>query len=219
MVFRGLFEPCALCNYIGHAEPYCDGPLLPHFKQELNAFVRRLAMRNYPGMSSMDCFRCIRNYLIAKLREKPINEKLIMAFGMRYCRLGQYIDVMEYVDKIANAIVAELIDMGGLLPADSQCFAFVIAVVPVPSETRCCSQECNICLESKRANSFVKTNCNHELCNDCFIKTMRAEQRNQLGCPYCRGNITKIQVDSDLMRSEITAYSPPNARPRDSIFE
>jgi tetratricopeptide (TPR) repeat protein len=42
-------------------------------------------------------------------------------------------------------------------------------------------KECNICLENKTL--FITPSCNHDICGDCFIKTI---EENNTNCSFCR---------------------------------
>ena len=56
--------------------------------------------------------------------------------------------------------------------------------------------ECVICIESKPATQFAKTNCQHEYCVDCiklYVQSRRETHANVL-CPMCRSELSEIIV-------------------------
>jgi hypothetical protein len=56
--------------------------------------------------------------------------------------------------------------------------------------------ECVICIESKPATQFAKTNCQHEYCVDCiksYVQSRREKTANVV-CPMCRSELSEINV-------------------------
>lgn len=56
--------------------------------------------------------------------------------------------------------------------------------------------ECSICIESKPATQFAKTNCQHEYCVDCIKSYVQSRRENptKVVCPMCRSELSEIIV-------------------------
>lgn len=63
--------------------------------------------------------------------------------------------------------------------------------------------ECNICLEEKEKNKFVKFGCNHEFCKDCTIKTLRLDQRDTPCCALCRREVKSVISRTNEVQTEL----------------
>jgi hypothetical protein len=62
--------------------------------------------------------------------------------------------------------------------------------------------ECNICYDKIKKYKFIKSNCKHEFCADCFIKLLQNEKRGHPRCAYCRAYIDNIFLNEEILSEE-----------------
>lgn len=83
-----------------------------------------------------------------------------------------------------------------LLPAFEECTGPIVKCVFEPSE--CSTKECSICFDSisTKKNACI-TECGHEFCFKCILKTMASDLGNNNLCPLCRTEMFEYEEDDD----------------------
>lgn len=67
--------------------------------------------------------------------------------------------------------------------------------------------ECGICYEEKKETSFIKLDCNHEFCGECFQNILKTNQdRNIISCSLCRNVVKKINVNDQTIKTDLEAF-------------
>lgn len=69
-------------------------------------------------------------------------------------------------------------------------------------------RECDICFDQKSPQNFIKLNCNHHLCIQCFIKWRKMKHTS---CPFCRKEFLLHPIN---MAVERFPSFPRRSRPR-----
>jgi hypothetical protein len=66
--------------------------------------------------------------------------------------------------------------------------------------------ECNICYESHKKTQFIKLNCSHEFCKECFKNCLKNERKNNPSCAFCRDEINQIELREESIKDELSEY-------------
>jgi hypothetical protein len=62
--------------------------------------------------------------------------------------------------------------------------------------------DCNICYETIEKEKFIKLNCGHEFCKECIKKTLQNVRTETPNCAFCRVEIKKLEMTSEIIRDE-----------------
>jgi len=67
--------------------------------------------------------------------------------------------------------------------------------------------ECGICYQEKKETSFVKLDCNHEFCGECFENIFKSNKsKNTISCCMCRNVVKKIKVKDEIIKANLETF-------------
>lgn len=73
------------------------------------------------------------------------------------------------------------------------------------NENKVC--ECGICYEEKKETCFVKLDCNHQFCGECFENILKSNKsRKAVSCSICRNVVKKINVNDQTIKTNLEAF-------------
>jgi len=128
------------------------------------------------------------------------NFDIIKAYAISKCGMTRRNNILECIEKISQDVVNHLKQLGLI----NKKKLFNIEIILTTVEHNNIVQECNICCEDKYIDTFITSNCGHELCKDCFKQTLQNEKREQLFCAYCRSSITQIKLNNESIKKEVS---------------
>jgi hypothetical protein len=218
---------CSFCREPGHTINYCNDVRLQNFKElcELNKEV----CDYYPD--SRNKFKewvidfCLENPTLIKAfairycgstTRDTIQaniDSIVEHFYDEYYGLPDLIPENDIV-RFPNMLNDENIDISVLLnwlqrQALSVTRGYEHPIFTIHSQVEECIEEttatceCNICYTSFEKKQFVKFNCNHEFCKDCFkgvLKTCNTIEGPK--CAFCRSKIENLTFKSQDIKEE-----------------
>jgi len=67
--------------------------------------------------------------------------------------------------------------------------------------------DCGICYEEKKETCFVKLDCNHKFCGECFENILKTcKPRNTISCSMCRNIVKKVIVKNITIKTNLEAF-------------
>lgn len=103
-------------------------------------------------------------------------------------------------DLLAANMLIDLLLMNKQQPNINKKFNIKTKIIEYSDKDEC---ECSICYENKEKLNFIKLNCGHEFCKDCFKQTLKNVRTCNPRCAFCRAEIQNIELSSNLIRNEL----------------
>jgi len=75
-------------------------------------------------------------------------------------------------------------------------------IVSEDSESLNTKCECNICYEEYSNAQFIKLDCGHKFCKDCFKQSLQNERKRTYCCAFCRNKTKSAELYNETTKEE-----------------
>ena len=233
-LMRNILTKCSFCDRFGHDVLGCNDPQLTLMEDMLFREKENLMADN--DMTNADR-KMWMNFFICRKTQLSIHSlNRWRSFAIRKCgynnnyadHLNIWIDkIVEYVFNNERPLVQSIFnsefiafdenDVVGYLTDNLIQYAYqnnnidrkinikIDLNLPSCDENKVC--ECGICYEEKKESSFVKLDCSHEFCGECFENVLKLKDpRNPVSCSMCRNVIKKINLKDETIKTNLEAF-------------